>query len=396
MDKPLARIQFQDGVSLIRCHRESSMIAVALVNFVLLVIDLDTKVVIRKFEGHSAKINDVTFSPDSRWLVSASMDATIKIWDIPSSYMIDHFRVEKPCVSLTMSPTGDFLATAHVNNLGIYLWANKMLFNQISLRSINPKSSAPYVGLPSNVADEIGLEEAIEELNMYVDQEEEEDLGVEVALKYETPEQLSKDLITLSGVAASRWQNLLELDIIKKRNKPKAPPKLPKQAPFFLPTVPGLEIKFDVVNSKKSDDELESKFIKASTLNNLTNFGKLLEATESTKDYEQCVQYLKQLGPSMIDFEIKSLHPICGGTIKALVEFLNTLQFIFESKLNFELGQSYLSVFLRSHGLNLVETPDVIYKLEEVSKAQESSWQKLEEKLMYGMGVVAALRNFVQ
>ena len=30
------------------------------------------------------------------------------------------------------------------------------------------------------------------------------------------------------------------------RNKPKEPPKVPKAAPFFLPTVAGLEPKFDV------------------------------------------------------------------------------------------------------------------------------------------------------
>ncbi|XP_065372448.1 WD repeat-containing protein 36 [Calliphora vicina] len=389
-DKPLAKMQLKDGISLIRCHRESAMIAVALVNFTILVIDLDTKVVIRKFEGHAAKINDVTFSPDSRWLISASMDATIKIWDIPSSYMIDQFRVEKPCVSLTMSPTGDFLATAHVNNLGIYLWANKMLFSQISLRSINPKAEAPYVGLPSNVADELSLEEAVDELSMDVDDEEE--LGEEIALKYETPDQLSKELITMSGLAASRWQNLLDLEIIKRRNKPKAPPKAPKQAPFFLPTVAGLEMKFDV--TANSDDE--SRVLKATSLNNLTNFGKLLEVTASTQDYEKCVQHLKLLGPSMIDFEVKSLHPIGGGTVKAMVEFLKTLKHMFESKQNFELAQSYLSVFLRSHGLNLVEMPEVMSSLQELSDIQENSWKQLEEKLMYGMGVVAALRNFVQ
>ncbi|KAI8130595.1 WD repeat-containing protein 36 [Lucilia cuprina] len=286
-DKPLARIQFKEGISLIRCHRESAMIALT-----------------------------SQYSPDSRWLISASMDATIKIWDIPSSYMIDHFRVEKPCVSLTMSPTGDFLATAHVNNLGIYLWANKMLFSQISLRSINPKAEAPYVGLPSNVADQLNLEEAVDELSMDVDDKEE--LGEEIALKYETPEQLSKELITMSGVAASRWQNLLDLDIIKKRNKPKAPPKVPKQAPFFLPTVAGLEMKFDVTNAKSDDEDLESRVLQATSLNNLTNFGKLLEATSSSQNYEKCVQHLKQLGPSMIDFEVKSLHPIGGGTVKAM------------------------------------------------------------------------------
>ena len=38
-----------------------------------------------------------------------------------------------------------------------------------------------------------------------------------------------------------RWLNLLNLDVIKAKNKPKAAPKKPKAAPFFLPTVPGLE-----------------------------------------------------------------------------------------------------------------------------------------------------------
>lgn len=380
-----------------RCHRESAMIAIALENFVLVVLDMDTKVVIRKFEGHSAKINDIAFSPDSRWLISASMDATIKVWDIPSSYMIDHFRVERPCVSLTMSPTGDFLATSHVNNLGIYLWANKMLFNQISLRSINPNSVAPYVGLPTNMADQLSLEEAVEELSMDVDdgEDDEESLGDEVNLNYETPEQLSKELITMSGVAVSRWQNLLDLEIIKKRNKPKAPPKAPKQAPFFLPTVAGLEMKFDLSNAQ-TDEDSESRVFKTTNLNNLTAFGKLLEETAASEDYEKCVTFLKQMGPSMVDFEVKSLHPIGGGTVKAMIQFLKTLKYMFESNNNFELAQSYLSVFLRSHSTGLIEFPSVISALEDVSAVQETSWQKIEQNLMYGMGVVAALRNFVQ
>lgn len=395
MEKAFVVKQLTDGIALMRCHRESAMIAIALENFVLLMVDMDTQVIIRKFEGHSAKINDIAFSPDSRWLISASMDATIKVWDIPSSYMIDHFRVEKPCVSLTMSPTGDFLATAHVNNLGVYLWANKMLFNQISLRSIDPKSTAPFVGLPTNVADELNLEEAIEELSMEVDDDEDEtELGEEVNVRYETPEQLSKDLITMSGAAVSRWQNLLDLEIIKKRNKPKAPPKAPKQAPFFLPTVAGLEVKFDV-SSAKADDDMNSRVFKTSNLSNLTQFGKMLEETTS-EDFEKCITYLKQMGPSMVDFEVKSLHPIGGGTVKAMTQFLKTLQYMFESNNNFELAQSYLSIFLRSHGTNIIEFPQIIDALEEVSRVQETSWQRIEENLMYGMGVVAALRNFVQ
>lgn len=92
--------------------------------------------------------------------------------------------------------------------------------------------------------------------------------------EYVSPEQLAEQLITLSLLPDSRWKNLLHLDVIKvcvhnknlycaifnkkqnelnyflffpqKRNKPKQPPKLPKAAPFFIPTIPGLVPQFAV------------------------------------------------------------------------------------------------------------------------------------------------------
>jgi len=86
--------------------------------------------------------------------LTSSMDCTIKVWDIPSSYLIDHFKLEQACISLTMSPTGDFLATAHVNYLGLFIWANKTLFSHVSLRSIDPYSEAPLLELPTTDSNE--------------------------------------------------------------------------------------------------------------------------------------------------------------------------------------------------------------------------------------------------
>ncbi|XP_004530020.1 WD repeat-containing protein 36 [Ceratitis capitata] len=400
-------LKFTEGISLLRLHRESAMLAVALVNFSIHIVDVDTRVVVRKFEGHIAKITDMTFSPDSRWLLTASMDSTIKVWDIPSSYMIDHFKVDRPCVSLTMSPSGDFLATAHVNYLGIYLWANKMLFNQITLRSINPYSAPPFVGLPISASDEMDVADLMEKtkLNGSADSDDDDDeymsdgeLGPEINTAYESPLQLDSELITLSGAAASRWQNLLDLEIIKKRNKPKAPPKAPKQAPFFLPTVAGLDVKFDIGQTLgNADDNDGSRVLQpgAGGLSTLTNFGKLLHEAADGMQYEICVDHLKQLGPSMIDFEIKSLHPTAGGSYRIMVEFLKTIEYMFESRINYELAQAYLSVFLRVYGIDLLDSDEVIEALERVSETQEKSWKVVEDKLLFGLGVVTALRNFV-
>lgn len=40
---------------------------------------------VRRFEGHSDRITDVQVSEDCRWLLSASMDGTLRVWDIPAA-----------------------------------------------------------------------------------------------------------------------------------------------------------------------------------------------------------------------------------------------------------------------------------------------------------------------
>jgi U3 small nucleolar RNA-associated protein 21 len=41
--------------------------------------------VVRRFRGHTDRITDLTVSSDCRWLLSASMDGTVRVWDIPDS-----------------------------------------------------------------------------------------------------------------------------------------------------------------------------------------------------------------------------------------------------------------------------------------------------------------------
>ena len=53
--------------------------------------------------------------------------------------------------------------------------------------------------------------------------------------------------------------DLMIIQILQERNKPKQPPKKPKAAPFFLPTIAGIETKFD--NSKKDDKVQQVRLI---------------------------------------------------------------------------------------------------------------------------------------
>lgn len=51
-----------------------------------------------------------------------------KIWDLPGGLLIDFMRLSRPCVGLSFSEAGDYLATCHQGERGVFLWANKQLF----------------------------------------------------------------------------------------------------------------------------------------------------------------------------------------------------------------------------------------------------------------------------
>ncbi|XP_050316209.1 WD repeat-containing protein 36 [Anthonomus grandis grandis] len=374
----LTTLNLEEPISFFRSHRESSMLAVALDDFTVAIVDIDTRRMVRKFIGHTAQLTDATFSPDSRWLVTASMDCSIRTWNIPTGQLIDQFATEAAPVSIDMSPTGEALASAHVDYLGIFLWTNRTLYQKVTLKAISPEEEPPLVELPEV------LQEPTKEEPPEPTQEEPE---------FISPEQISKDLATLSGLSTSRWQNLLNIDIIKQRNKPKAPPKAPKAAPFFLPTVSTLNnFEFDLKDALPTE-EGHSKLLIPENFTNYTEFGKLLDKTRESGDFSECLEKLKSLGPSMIDFEIKSLAPEAGGSVTLILQFLRMIETILKSNKDFELAEAYLSVFLRSHGQFAAETEVLRNFLPNLSSCHLELWHRLQEKLMYSICVVQNLKT---
>lgn len=373
---PLKKIIMDDSINFFRAHSESSLLAVALVDFTIHILDIDTKTIIRKFIGHTASITDATFSPDSRWLITSSMDCSIRTWNIPSSQLIDQFKTESACISLTMSPTGDLLATAHVNYLGIFLWCNQTLYSNVTLKALTPNEEPALVVLP-----EIARDVYEEELSVKKEDEPE----------FISPDQLSKQLVTLSDLPSSRWQNLLNIDVIRKRNKPKQPPKVPKAAPFFLPTIASLSLKFNL--NEDIPEAPQSKLLSTQIIVNMSEFGKILDKTQETNDFKPVVQKLKSLGPSMIEFEIKSLEPEGGGSWDIMLQFLKTIEFMLKTNKDFELAQSYLSIFLKIHGKNITYHESLRRYLTNVQSCSLVSWNRIQEKLLYSLCVIQSKKS---
>lgn len=366
-----------------RCslQRESGLLGMALDNFSLQLLDLDTKRIARNFDGHNGRITDFDFSPDSRWLISASVDRIIRTWDIPAGRLVDCFLVDEICTSLCMSPTGEYLATTHVDNIGIYLWVNRTLYMHISLRPL-PSDYEPQLQPLPDI-----------QLNAGGGQDEEIEHVPRDDLVFKSPEQISDQLVTLSLLPDSRWKNLLLLDIIKRRNKPKEPPKTPKVAPFFLPTVAGLEFKFATPVADASNNTQQSRFLNSASFQMRTEFSQQLEIIQNDEDYITAIEILKTLGPSAIEIELRSLAPEGGGSFLLLLNFLKMINHVILTNRDFEVTQAYLGLFLKLHGSTIATEFILRDFAQQLLKNQVATWERIETMFGQCQCIVSYLKN---
>lgn len=100
----------------------SGLLATVAVDSVIRLFDVMTVRMVRNFDGHSDRVTDLCFSEDGKWLLSSSMDGSLRIWDIILARQIDAIHVEVPITALSLSPAMDILATSHVDQNGVYLW----------------------------------------------------------------------------------------------------------------------------------------------------------------------------------------------------------------------------------------------------------------------------------
>lgn len=62
---------------------------------------------------------------------------------------------------------------------------------------------------------------------------------------------------------------------------------------------------------------------------------------------DAALNLLKELGPSAIETELRSLSPECGGSVEVMQSFLKMIGMMLARKRDFELAQAYLALFLK-------------------------------------------------
>ena len=213
------------AVTGMRYHAANDLIAFTCDDLSIRVVDIETKKTIRELWGCQGGINDICFSNEGRWIIAASKDCIVRVWDLPTGHLIDAIRMKSQCTALAFSGTGEFLATTCEGQVGVNIWNNKTLFMHVPTRHISEQEIAEITA--PTVSGEGGNSRIDGAFNDEVE-------DVEAVAPTLSLDQLSTDMVTLSLVPKSRWQTLLHIDLIKQRNKPTEAPKVPEKAPFFL------------------------------------------------------------------------------------------------------------------------------------------------------------------
>jgi U3 small nucleolar RNA-associated protein 21 len=222
------------------CHvRESDLAAIAMSDFSIVLFDCSALSIVRRFGAssigsnaprHTAAITDLCFSSDGRILYTSSMDSTIRIWDVPTNKCVDWLAFKAPPTALTISPTGEYLATTHVGKVGISMWSDKSFYQTVHIDGTD-LTSPIHMDEPVPMGDstfEANSVNVIATKSATVSS----NVGEEAVNSPVKPKE--NGLITLSGLPVAHWKNLFHLELVKQRNKAQEPPKKPPSAPFFL------------------------------------------------------------------------------------------------------------------------------------------------------------------
>lgn len=353
----LGKLQLDAPITSMIYHRSSDLFALALDDLSIVVVDAVTQRVVRQLWGHTNRITAFDFSPDGRWIVSCSLDSTIRTWDLPSGGCIDGAKLESVATNVKFSPNGDLLATTHVDGCGISIWTNRAQFKVISTRTIDEEYFATLLLPNASATGGVSLLEGA-----FEDGDDEMDLQNG---SYQSVEQINKDLVTLSIGPKSKLNTLLNMDIIRQRSKPTEPPKKPEAAPFFL-QLSGEKVgdeasgREGIVNNTDAMEKLKEQEAKNSAEEQISNFRpngrqgfestftRLLRNGAETKDYTEFLNNLIGLSPAAVDLEIRSLNSF--EPYDELVWFIEALTQGLESNLNFELYEAFMTLLFKGHG----------------------------------------------
>jgi U3 small nucleolar RNA-associated protein 21 len=307
---------------------------------------------------------------------------------LPTGFLISALILPSISTAVAFSPSGEFLATAHVGSLGIHLWSNRSQFRSIPVRRIDEEDIPTLDEALPSIASRDGegvLEGAFDDDKAL---EEDEINGVGAI------DQLSDNLLTMSLQPRAKMWSLLNLEAIRRRNRAKEPIKPPEKAPFFLPSLKDATkaregVDQDTQNATESNHST-SRILQFQERRAESEFTRLLNANPES---DILIQHLISLSPSELDYSFRTMNLLVPFTEP--ITFIKVMTEHLRKKHDFELVQAWMLAFLRIQQNWLVQVRDVA-EIKTVIKEWETAHRVERERIGNTVGYVSGVLGFIR
>ena len=118
-------------VSDVKFHPDGTCIASCASDKKIKIFDVRSHRLLQHYDAHQDLINSVAFHPNGSYLLSTSNDGTMKIWDLRrGSILYTLYGHEGPTCSGSFSPAGDFFVTGGKDSI-ILIWKSNLTSFQV-------------------------------------------------------------------------------------------------------------------------------------------------------------------------------------------------------------------------------------------------------------------------
>ena len=133
-----------DFVNCVKFHPEGSLLASCSADCSIKVWDVRSSKLLQHYDAHNSEVTHVDFHPSGAFLISTSKDSSVKVWDLTAgNQMYTLHGHEEPTNCASFSPKGDFFTSTSEDAL-VLVWRtnfDKLLHEQSSKTVQTPRKS---------------------------------------------------------------------------------------------------------------------------------------------------------------------------------------------------------------------------------------------------------------
>lgn len=114
------------GVNSVKFHPDGTCVASGSQDKNIKIFDIRSNRLLQHYDAHNEQVNSIAFHPSGKYLISTSNDATLKVWDLRvGSVLYTLYGHEGASTCANFSPCGDYFASAGIDSV-VMIWKSNL------------------------------------------------------------------------------------------------------------------------------------------------------------------------------------------------------------------------------------------------------------------------------